>query len=177
MDICWMPASDLAATLRRRELSAAEALEAVLARMAAVNPAINAIALPLVERARKLGKPAYVHLKIETGLHRLGVPLGELASFARYVAGLEGVVVEGAYTHFADVEDPGSSFHREQLDRLAEAVAVVRANGLEPPFVHASPTAGALLLGKTRWRSRASGSDSTVSGLRPRPMPLVATSI
>lgn len=105
-------------------------------------------AAALARAAAKLDKPAYVHLKVETGLHRLGVPLEELASFARFVAGLDGVIVEGVYTHFSDVEDPSSVFYREQLDRLADALAVVRANGLEPTFVHASPTAGAVLHGE-----------------------------
>ena len=102
-------------------------------------------AAALADIAEVLDEPAYVHLKIETGLHRLGVPLEELPSFARFVAGLDGVVVEGVYTHFADVEDPASSFYEEQLDRLSAALDIVRANGLEPSLVHASPTAGALL--------------------------------
>jgi alanine racemase len=102
-------------------------------------------AAALAEHAVALGGPAYVHLKVETGLHRLGVPLEKLPSFARFVAGLEGLVVEGVYTHFADVEDPASSFYRDQLERLREALDVLRASGLDPTFVHASPTAGALV--------------------------------
>lgn len=102
-------------------------------------------ATAIADAAEILDAPAYVHLKIETGLHRLGVPLEELSSFAEFLAGLDGVVVEGVYTHFADVEDPGSSFYREQLDRLLKARDVLRGCGLDPSYVHASPTAGALL--------------------------------
>ena len=54
MDICRMTANQLARALRRRKLSAGEALQAVIARCEAVNPAINAIALPLFERARPI---------------------------------------------------------------------------------------------------------------------------
>ncbi len=99
----------------------------------------------LSHAAHELGKPAYVHVKIETGLYRLGVPLTELSSFARYLAGLEGVVVEGVYTHFADIEDPNSTYYQEQIELLRDALAVLRANDIEPAWVHVSPTAGVLL--------------------------------
>ncbi len=99
----------------------------------------------LSAEALRLGKPAYAHLKIETGLHRLGVPPKELPSFAQFLAGLEGIVVEGVYTHFADVEDPQSGFYQEQLEQLSEALTLLRTHGLEPSLVHASPTAGAIL--------------------------------
>jgi Asp-tRNA(Asn)/Glu-tRNA(Gln) amidotransferase A subunit family amidase len=52
MDVSWMTAADLQAALRGRELSAVEVLEAVIERSEAVNPKINALALPLFDRAR-----------------------------------------------------------------------------------------------------------------------------
>ena len=103
------------------------------------------VADALSKAARKLGRPARAHLKIETGLHRLGVGLDELEEWAAFLSGLEGVDVEGAYTHFADVEDPSSSFSRAQLARFETAIALMRRRGLEPSVLHASPTAGVLL--------------------------------
>lgn len=91
----------------------------------------------LARAARKLSMPARVHVKVETGLHRLGATVGELD--------LSGLEVEGVYTHFADVEDPSSTFYREQLERLNEAASV-----LGNVIVHASPTAGALLHDEAR---------------------------
>lgn len=99
----------------------------------------------LSRAADALGKPAYVHVEVETGLHRLGVPGNDLSDFVAFVSGLDGIVVEGVFTHFAEVEDPSSRFYEEQLGKLEEAVATLRAHGLEPPLVHAAPTAGALL--------------------------------
>jgi alanine racemase len=96
------------------------------------------VAEALSRAARAEGKPARVHLKVETGLNRLGVEPKDAPGLAE---GLEGLEVEGIYTHFADVEDPESRLYRRQIERLREAVALLP----NPPLVHASPTAGALL--------------------------------
>ncbi|TDI36415.1 MAG: alanine racemase [Acidobacteria bacterium] len=103
------------------------------------------VAEALSKAAVALGRPARVHLKIETGLHRLGVSLDELEEWATFLSGLEGLEVEGAYTHFADVEDPSSTFSRAQLARFETAITLMRQQGLEPSVIHASPTAGVLL--------------------------------
>lgn len=92
----------------------------------------------LSKAARKRKRSAIVHLKVETGLNRLGV---EAKDVARLVEGLGGLSVEGVYTHFADVEDPESTFFQSQLEKLREAVSLLPG----PLVVHASPTAGALL--------------------------------
>jgi alanine racemase len=93
-------------------------------------------ALSKAARARK--KTARVHLKIETGLNRLGVEPGDVG---RLVEGLPGIAVEGVYTHFADVEDPGSRLYQRQVEKLREALSAFEG----PLFLHAFPTAGALL--------------------------------
>jgi alanine racemase len=95
------------------------------------------VAEALSRAAKTKGKPARVHLKVETGLNRLGV---EPVRVAGLVEGLEGLEVEGVYTHFADVEDPASTLYRRQLDALRAAAA-----SFESALVHALPTAGALL--------------------------------
>jgi alanine racemase len=103
------------------------------------------VALALSRAASRLGKPAFVHLKVETGLNRLGVPHSDVVDWADWLASLEGVTLEGVYTHFADVEDPDSSFVPIQRQRLLDAVEALRLAGHRGLLVHASPTAGALL--------------------------------
>jgi alanine racemase len=83
-------------------------------------------------------RPARVHVKIETGLNRLGVDPRDAFGL---VAGLAGLQVEGVYTHFADVEDPESTFYQKQLEKLREALTYFEG----PLLAHAVPTAGALL--------------------------------
>jgi alanine racemase len=96
------------------------------------------VAEALSEAARKRKTRARVHLKIETGLNRLGV---EPVDATKLVEGLEGLIVEGIYTHFADVEDPESTLYQRQVERLRKALSPFKG----PLLVHAVPTAGALL--------------------------------
>jgi alanine racemase len=96
------------------------------------------VAQALSKAAKEQKKPALVHLKVESGLNRLGV---EPRGVRNLVKGLEGLVIEGVYTHLADVEDPASTLYRSQIEKLREAVSQFPG----PLFVHAVPTAGALL--------------------------------
>jgi alanine racemase len=89
---------------------------------------------------------AKVHLKIETGTNRQGVSLGDLPSFIEQVRQLPGLVIEGVYTHFANIEDTlDPSFAQSQLRNFQEAVATLERAGIRPAQVHASATAGSLL--------------------------------
>ena len=96
------------------------------------------VAEALSKAAQKRRRPAVVHLKIETGLNRLGVEPRDVASL---IEGLDGLAIEGVYTHLADVEDPESTLYQRQVERLREALANFKGSLL----VHAFPTAGALL--------------------------------
>jgi alanine racemase len=87
--------------------------------------------------------PVAVHVKVDTGLHRVGVwPPEDTGRFlgAVVAAGLE---VEGLWTHLA-VSGDDEVVTKTQLDRFAGAVEVAREAGVEPRFVHASNT-GAVL--------------------------------
>jgi len=96
------------------------------------------VAEALSTAAKMRNTSARVHLKVETGLNRLGV---EPRDAGKLVAGLDGLTVEGIYTHFADVEDPESTLYQRQIERLREALSPFEG----PLLVHAVPTAGALL--------------------------------
>ncbi len=95
------------------------------------------VAVALSQAASKLKRSARVHLKVETGLNRLGVAPRDVPSLT---FGLEGLAIEGVYTHFADVEDPESLFYQRQVETLRAAASL-----FEGALVHAFPTAGALL--------------------------------
>ena len=104
------------------------------------------VAEALSASARKLNTVARVHLKIETGTHRQGVALPALEGFITAVTKLPGVEVEGAYTHFANIEDTlDPSFARSQVERFQDALVTLKRFGINPSQIHASATAGALL--------------------------------
>jgi alanine racemase len=106
----------------------------------------------LSRAARKLKKEARVHMKVETGTNRLGIPIGELEGFLREIRRLPALDVEGIYTHFANIEDTlDPSFAQLQLARFREALAIVERAGVTPRFVHAAATAGVLLYPDTHF--------------------------
>jgi alanine racemase len=87
--------------------------------------------------------PIPVHVKIDTGMHRVGVWPPESA--AAFVAGVleTGLEVEGLFTHFARSEDDEATT-KEQLGRFLEAVDAAKEAGAAPRFLHAANTAATI---------------------------------
>jgi alanine racemase len=97
------------------------------------------------EIGRERGEPVRLHVKVDTGMSRLGVPLDDLDELLRDADGVE---VAGLCTHLAcadtdDPEDP-DSLTAIQLNRFEQALAVAEAAGIAPEIVHAANSAGAL---------------------------------
>lgn len=106
----------------------------------------------LSEAARKGGAEARIHIKVETGTNRLGIPVSDLEGFLDQIRKLPGITVEGLYTHFANIEDTlDPSFAEFQLQRFRQAVAIASRVGVDPPCVHAAATAGVLLYPETHF--------------------------
>jgi alanine racemase len=104
------------------------------------------VARALSEAAVKLGTLARVHLKIETGTNRQGIPLSQLGSFIDAITKLPALEIEGVYTHFANIEDTlDPAFAESQVQRFREALALIDRAGIRPLYIHTSSTAGALL--------------------------------
>ncbi len=101
--------------------------------------------------ARSLGRPARLHLKLETGTHRLGLdgePLARaLALLRAHPAELR---LEGVHTHFANIEDTTEhDFARGQLGRFQALLAEIRAAGFPVELPHTACTAAAILFPQT----------------------------
>jgi alanine racemase len=92
-----------------------------------------------------------VHLKVDTGMSRLGVAMDELPAVIERVKALSRVRLRGVCTHFAsaDVEDAAATWR--QLDRFRSGLASLRASGIEPDLVHAANSAAALRFEDTRF--------------------------
>jgi alanine racemase len=96
-----------------------------------------------VHAARDAGVPA-VHLKVDTGMHRVGAQPEWLPEVVRAVAG-SGMRLEGFWTHLACADDPEKdAVTKEQLRRFEDARGVVADAGLTPDIVHAANSAGAI---------------------------------
>ncbi len=70
--------------------------------------------------AAELGKAAKVHIKVDTGMHRLGVPAEEISDYCRQLKTLAGLQICGIFTHFASSSDD-PQFTTEQFERFRRA--------------------------------------------------------
>ena len=92
------------------------------------------------------GGPARsVHLKVDTGMHRMGALPGELGAMVEALreAGPR-LRLEGVWTHFAVADEPDDPFTAEQLRRFDAAIAQLGASGVSADVVHAANSAGLL---------------------------------
>lgn len=94
--------------------------------------------------AERAGRTVRAHLKIDTGLNRLGVPWQLVEDFSRALAKEGRVEIEAVFTHFAFADQPRNPFIDTQLERFEHACDVLRAQGIEPTFRHAANSAAAI---------------------------------
>ncbi len=105
---------------------------------------------PLGVHPSKTAKAAYVHLKIETGTTRQGVAGKQLLDLAKSLLKVPGVVIEGASTHYANIEDTTDSSYAElQLKRYQENLDNLIRIGIDPPWKHTACSAAAILYPET----------------------------
>ncbi len=117
-------------------------------------------------RALALGKTLRVHLKVDTGMGRLGVLAEEAAGLAAYATGLGGLEIEGLYTHFAMIDElPDDPLAPQQLERFQRAVAAVNALGIHPRWLHTANSAAAMGCPASYMNMTRAG--SVLVGIRP----------
>lgn len=100
--------------------------------------------------ALALGTTATVHVKVDTGMARLGLTPEETPPFIAALRRLAGLSVEGIFTHFGSADSPGFPYTDLQLERFLALLAALEGQGLRPPVAHAANTAAALTLPAAR---------------------------
>lgn len=93
-------------------------------------------------RAGALGRVVSFHLKVDTGMGRLGVRLDDLAEFARALGRFESVKLDGVMTHFAAADSAATEYTERQIARYEEAVEILRGLGFDPSWRHLANSAG-----------------------------------
>ena len=97
----------------------------------------------LSDLAVKQGKKAVVHLALDTGMSRIGMKADrEHAKEAASIAALEGIEVEGLFTHFARADETDKSAYEEQYRRYKEFLGYLKELGVKIPIRHCSNSAG-----------------------------------
>ncbi|MDR3146716.1 MAG: alanine racemase [Treponema sp.] len=107
----------------------------------------------IARAAAAAGKRLPVHLKVDTGMGRIGCPPGEAADLAAFIAAQPSLEYAGTATHLAVSDSPAAEdvrYTREQLARFGEALAAIRRAGLDPGIVHAA-NSGAVVFHRDAW--------------------------
>src|SRR2546429_1967453 len=92
--------------------------------------------------AREAKVTADVHIKIDTGMGRLGVRADQVAEFAQAARRFTNINFEGLMTHLAAADDETKEdFTGDQLRRFRNAVQIFRENGFAPKFIHSANSA------------------------------------
>ena len=101
-------------------------------------------AISYAEAADALGLRAPYHLKVNTGMNRIGVRHDEVVSFLTQVGFHRALELVGTFTHFATADCPETLDFHIQAKRFIEAVNAIRAAGVNPGIVHAANSAAAI---------------------------------
>jgi alanine racemase len=112
------------------------------------------IARALAYAACDLGRVARVHVKVDTGMARLGLRAEDvegIAAFVEELRGLPELEVEGIFTHFATADSADQEYARRQLDRFLAVLTALERRGLRPPLAHAANSAAMLTLPEARF--------------------------
>lgn len=105
-------------------------------------------ALRINDEAKKQGKVANVQLKLDTGMHRVGVVPGEkLAKFIEFAKTLNNIKIVGAFTHFACAETVNDPFTLEQYELFKKGIAQIKEDGfIDLKYIHCQNTGGTVWL-------------------------------
>lgn len=103
-------------------------------------------------------KELIVHMKVETGTWRQGVLPEDATALAQRLSDIPGTVLEGVYTHFANIEDTlNHQYAGSQLSRFQAVLDTLGENGIKPRVIHTACTAAAILFSKTHFSMLRTG--------------------
>ena len=102
------------------------------------------IARLLSQAAVAQEKTARVHIKVDTGMGRLGLLPEDFGPLVELVGELPGLEIQGVFTHFAQADNPNLEYTRWQWERFEDVRADLKARGISIPFTHAANTAATL---------------------------------
>ena len=110
---------------------------------------------------------ARLHVKVDTGMGRLGVFPDEAAKLVKAIELMDGVQVEGLFTHFATADDADQTYILMQFRRFLHIVDTLEEENRDPKIIHAANSAAALALPETRFDLVRMG--IALYGLNPSP--------
>ena len=117
------------------------------------------------QRAKELGKTLNVHLKVDTGMGRLGVLPEDILPLARKALELGGIKLDGLFSHFAAADQDNSPMMQTQLQNFKKALQSLDEANLRPQWVHMANTGASLAFPESRFSLVRGG--QSIMGLNP----------
>ncbi len=117
--------------------------------------------------AVELHAEARAHVKVDSGMGRLGLLPDQTLDFVLGIRDLPGLVLEGLFTHFSVADEPDLSYTRTQLERFNRVLAELKEVGVSVPLVHAANSSALLRLPESRFNMVRLG--LAMYGLAPSP--------
>ena len=94
--------------------------------------------------AGKNGKTAGVHIKIDTGMGRLGIPPPDTLNFVKKIRGMKNIKIDGIFTHLAAADEEDGVYTRMQLDKYKKTLLELEKEGINIPLKHIANSAAIL---------------------------------
>lgn len=101
-----------------------------------------------IELARILNKyqsGCNVHIFVDTGMNREGVPLAKLPKFLKEIKKLENIKIEGLMSHLASADDSKDSLNKIQINNFKKAQEILKREGIKPKWIHLQNSDGLAL--------------------------------
>jgi alanine racemase len=90
-----------------------------------------------------------VHIKVDTGMNRLGIDYDKAFDFIKYISSKKRIIIDGVYTHFAEADSKNKSFTYLQLNRFKEIITKLKSENINSGLLHAANSAAVLDLPET----------------------------
>jgi Alr-MurF fusion protein len=125
------------------------------------------IARTISRAAKDCRRTARVHIKVDTGMGRLGLLPDHVIPFIEEIQGLPGLELEGIFTHFSTSDDESLSYTRRQLAQFRDVLDALKAIGVTFRLIHCANSAALLRLPESRFNMVRLG--LAMYGLQPSP--------
>ena len=102
-------------------------------------------------QAKALGAVKKIHVKIDTGMGRIGLLPGGIEAFFKGLKKLENIEVEGVLSHLSDTENPDKSYSDFQRESFISALDLIYSLGFNPVITHLANSGGTVTLPEARF--------------------------
>jgi alanine racemase len=96
----------------------------------------------LSQECIRQGKTIHIHLKVDTGMGRLGVPWDDIGPFLRKIISFNNLEIEALTTHLSTADEPDTRFSEDQIQRFEQTISTGRSMGLDLPLNNMANSAG-----------------------------------